>query len=143
MPNGGVKPSCFVCKWASKSISRQPFTMDKNPITKPIECIKNGFSVWLPSNHVCANLGDNHEESGLSTFVKSTRIDRKAVYAWLEFSYQTEEHPHTPQYRHELVKLASFQEFSAWTLEQKQNAYAQAKNKKEQELISQSKDNRA
>ena len=139
MPNGGIHPSCFVCKWAKKDESIPSHPIENNPLIVPIECLQHGFVVWLPSSHVCANLGDPYNGSGLSTFAESAKLESENVYAWLEFGYRTKEHPHIPQYHHELVKLASFQDFSVWTLEQKQNAYYQARNQKEQELQRQAK----
>ena len=135
MPNGGLKPSCFVCKWANK---KSPNLKGYNPLIEPIECQQNGFVVWLPSSHVCSKLGDPHEGGGLSTFAESVGLKDESVYAWLEFGYRTKEHPHIPQYHHELVELASFQEFTIWTLEQKQYAFGKARANKEQELLRQS-----
>jgi hypothetical protein len=138
MPNGGIHPSCFVCKWAKKDEPKLVHPVKNNPLIEPIECQQHGFAVWLPSSHVCADLGDPYEESGLSTFAESAKLEKENVYAWLEFGYRSKEHPQIPQYHHELVQLASFQDFAAWTLEQKQHAYHQARNKKEQELLWQS-----
>lgn len=137
MPNGGVMPSCFVCKWANKKL---PPSEGSNPLLEPIECQQNGFEVWLPSSHVCSKLDDPYEGGGLSTFAASAGLKDGIVYGWLEIGYRTKEHPHIPQYHHELVELAPFREFSSWTLEQKQKAFGQTMNKKEQELLSQSND---
>jgi hypothetical protein len=139
MPNGGVQPSCFVCKWAIKNTSKSPQPSDNNPLIEPIECPQNGFAVWLPSSHVCTKLGDPYDGSGLSTFSEEAGLESGSIYAWLEFGYRTKEHPSMPQYHHELVKLASFHEFAGWTLEQKQSVYSQARTKKEQELLRQPK----
>ena len=136
MPNGGMKPSCFVCKWAKKDMSK---SVTKNPFLEPIECQKHDCWVWSPTVHVCANLGDTYGGSGLSTFAENAELKTGAIYAWIEFSYQSKEHPNIPQYHHELIKLASFQEFAAWTLEQKKNAYHRQSAQKEQELLAQSK----
>jgi hypothetical protein len=138
MPNGGIHPSCFVCKWAKKNES-PIHPVENNPLIEPIECQQHGFAVWLPSSHVCADLGDPYEESGLSTFAESANLKEGKVYAWLEFGYRTKEYPQIPQYHHELVELASFQDFSIWTLEQKQTAYYQARNQKEQDLLRQAR----
>jgi hypothetical protein len=139
MPNGGVQPSCFVCKWAKKDTSKPIHPENNNPLIQPIDCQQHDFAVWLPSSHVCANLGDPYDGSGLSTFAENAKLEIEYIYAWVEFSYRTQEHPQIPQYHHELVKLASFQEFSDWTLEQKESAYHQARKEKEQELLRQSK----
>ena len=128
MPNGGVQPSCFVCKWAKKDTSKPFHHTDNNPLIEPIECQQHGFAVWLPSSHVCADLGDPYDGSGLSTFAEKAGLESKYVYAWLEFGSQIS------LYHHELVKLASFLEFSNWTLEQKQGNYAQARDKREHKL---------
>src|SRR5450432_337581 len=118
MPNGGIVPSCFVCKWAKKDTSRPIHPTDNNPLTEPIECQQHRFTVWLPADHVCANLGDPYDRSGLSTFAERAGLESGSVYAWLVFG-PTPEHPHISLYHHECVKLASFQEFSSWTVEQR------------------------
>ena len=143
MPNGGIQPSCFVCKWAKKNTSKPIHPVDNNPLIEPVECQQHGFTVWLPSSHVCADLQESADESGLSTFAEQAGVEPGSVYVWLEFGYHTPEHPQIPQYHHELVKLAVFQQFSRWTLEQKQRAFAQAREKKEQELFHRSKGNEA
>src|SRR5690349_8681458 len=117
MPNGGVHPSCFVCKWAKKDTSKPLHPENNNPLIEPIDCQQHGFAVWLPSSHVCANLGDPHDGSGLSTFAENAKLENGNIYAWLEIGYRTKEHPQIPQYHHELVKLVSFKEFLDWTLE--------------------------
>ena len=122
MPNGGMKPSCFVCKWAKKDISKFTEPAAKNPLVDLIECQQHNFVVWSPASHVCANLGDPYDGSGLSTFAENAELETGSVYAWIEFGYRSKEYPNIPQYHHELIKLASFQEFSAWTLEQKKDA---------------------
>ena len=139
MPNGGISPSCFVCTWAKRESPNPDHPVHFNPLIEPIECQQHGFTVWLPSSHVCANLGDPYHESGLSSFAEKAGLEGGTVYAWLVFGYRTQEHPQIPQYHHELVKLASFQEFTGWTLEQKQSAYDQARTEKEQELLRQSR----
>ena len=108
MPNGSVLPSCFVCKWAKK-YKKEPNLID---------CQQYGFSVWLPLSHVCTNLGDPYEGSGLCTFAEDVGLEGDKMYAWFDFSYRTSEAPSIPQYRHELVPLTSFQEFSNWTIEE-------------------------
>ncbi len=139
MPNGGVLASCFVCKYAKKDMSRPTHPVTNNPLMEPIDCQRNGFLVWLPSMHVCAGLGDSAEGGGLSKFAENAKLESGSVYAWLEFGYRTKAAPHLPQYHHELVKVASFQDYAAWTLEQKESAYARARNQKELERLRQSK----
>src|SRR5262245_43337837 len=134
MPNGGVQPSCFVCKWAKRDRSKPIHPEHNNPLIEPIECEKHGFAVWLPSAHVCADLGDPYDGSGLSTFAETAQLANGFVYAWLEVSLRGKEAPEIPQYRLELVKLAKFQDFSSLTLEQKESAYQEAGRKSEQEL---------
>ncbi|NUM43270.1 MAG: hypothetical protein HUU38_01075 [Anaerolineales bacterium] len=134
MPNGGMMPSCFLCKWAKKDTPKPIDPKEKNPLIEPIQCQQHGIAIWLPSSHVCANLGDPYDGSGLSTFAEEVGLESKYIYAWLEFSYRTQEHPQIPQYHHEFVQLAPFEVFSHWTLEEKMNAYNQARKKKEKEL---------
>jgi hypothetical protein len=81
MPNGGIKPSCFVCKWARKDLSEQTHTKDSNPLIGPIEFQLHGFTVWLPADHFCANLGDPKDNSGISRFVEQAGIEAGSVYA--------------------------------------------------------------
>jgi len=58
----------------------------------------------------------------------------------LQFSYVIPEYPTTPRYHHECVRLVSFEEFSAWTLAEKQQAYAQNANKKSENFCSKAVD---
>jgi hypothetical protein len=87
MPNCGIHPSCFVCKWAKKDESKPIDRVGNNPLIEPIECQRHDFTVWLPSSHVCADLGDPYDGSGLSTFAESAKLENGKVYAWLEFGY--------------------------------------------------------
>ena len=135
MPNGGMLPCCFVCRWSKKDTSRPVHPQDNNPLIEPIECLQHEFAVWLPASHVCANLGDPYDGSGLSTFAERAGLESGHLYAWLEFGYRTHEHPHIPQYHHECIRLASFKEYSSWSVEEKKNAYAQARDQKERELF--------
>ena len=86
MPNGGVHPSCFVCKWAKR---KESDSEDFNPLIEPLECQQHRFTVWLPSSHVCSSHGDPYDGSGLSTFAESAGLKNEVVYAWLEFGYPT------------------------------------------------------
>ena len=126
MPNGGIQPSCIVCKWANRVQSAPPYDH--------VECRKHHFSVWLPQSHVCQDLDDPYDGSGLSTFADGEGLENNFIYAWLEFQYRTEDVPKIPQYRHELVKLASFQQFSEWITEEKESAFHKARKRKAQEL---------
>jgi hypothetical protein len=138
MPNGGVMPSCFICKWAKKDDSKPIHPVENNPLKDPIECQQHGFKVWLPSSHVCANLGYPYDESGLSTFAKDVGLESNIIYAWFQFQYRTQESPTIPQHHHELIKLAGFQEFSKWTIEDKEKVFRHRRNKKQQELTNSS-----
>lgn len=130
MPNGGVLPSCFVCKWAKEKTSERKLDL--------IECQKHGFAVWLPMSHVCINLGDPYDGSGLSTFAEDAELKSNIVYVWLQFQYRTQDAPTIPQYHHELVELTTFQEFSKWTIEEKEESFRLARKMKEQELTNSS-----
>ena len=127
MPNGGILPSCFVCKWAKRNESGEPFD--------PIECQQHGFVVWSPSSHVCRNLSGSNDERGLSQFVEKEKLESENMYAWFQFSYSVSESPTLPLYHHELVKLASFQEFSGWTLEEKTKIFRQKQDERKNELL--------
>jgi hypothetical protein len=132
-----MSPCCFVCKWSKKNTTRPIDPKNNNPLIEPLECLQQGFAVWLPSAHVCANLGDPSAESGsrLSAFVEQAGLESGSLYAWLQFSYAAPEAPTSLLYHHECVRLASFEEFSAWTLLEKQQAYAQKRKQREQELL--------
>jgi hypothetical protein len=139
MPNGGLLPSCFVCKWAKRDPSIV-IDAEHNPLIEPVECLQHGFAVWLPAHHVCANLGDSYSGSGLATFAEGAGLEIGSIYAWLEVVYRTPEIPDIPQYHQTFVKLASLPEFSGWSLDEKQSAYARAATENRRELTRGSED---
>src|SRR5258708_29700376 len=101
-------PCCFTCKWSKRDVTRAPDPIENNPLIEPIECQQHTFGVWLPSQHVCADLGDpcDDPDSGLSTFARQAHLESGYVYAWFQHSYRTKEHPHIPQYAPDYVKFA-------------------------------------
>lgn len=103
MPNGGILPSCFVCKWAERN--------ESGNLIDPIECQRHGFVVWLANVHVCSDLTGENEEPGLNSFVEEENLESEFMYAWFQFSHRAQQSPTLPLYHHELVKFASFQEF--------------------------------
>jgi hypothetical protein len=54
-----------------KDTSKFTKPVAKNPLVDPIECQQHDFWVWSPASHVCANLGDPYDGSGLSTFAEN------------------------------------------------------------------------
>jgi hypothetical protein len=135
MSTGGMLPCCFVCKWAKKDLQESIPPKDKNPLIEPIACQRHSFFVWLPSSHVCADLGDPYDNSGLSKFAEREQLENGSIYAWLTFSYRTKKHPNLPQYHSECIKLAPFSQYSNWTLDQKKEFYTQTRNSREKELM--------
>jgi hypothetical protein len=127
MPIGGILPSCFVCKWAKPHESGEPFN--------PIECQKYALVVSSPSVYVCSDLTGTNEETGLKSFVKEENLESEIMYAWFQFSYRVPESPTLPLYHHELVKLASFQEFSRWSPENQVKIFRQRQEERKNELL--------
>lgn len=85
MPNGGIKPSCKVCKWAIK---------DENPTIDPIKCAKHSFIVSMPLTHVCQSLDG---DGGLASFAEVRKLQAETMYAWLKFPYIDPKHPNLPK----------------------------------------------
>ena len=114
MPNGGIHPSCFVCKWASKD-SPEGGTLES------IVCQYHGFVVWQPASHFCAQLSGKQGE--FAQFVQAQHIDTEQMYAWIDLQYRTTEHPQIPQYHHEIVPLTDLSTYKVWNDEEKQVRY--------------------
>ncbi len=127
MPNGGVLPSCLVCKWAKRNESGDPID--------PIECQQHGFVVWLANVHVCSNLTGSNDEPGLESFVQKENLGSEFMYAWFQFSYRMPESPTLPLYHHELINLASLQEFSKWSLDDQAKMFRKRQEERKNELL--------
>ena len=125
MQNGGLMPSCFVCKW------KKELTGGEDPLLKQIHCEKNGFDVLLPTFHFCSSI-DGY--TGLRDFSAREKIEPDTVYVWAEVSYRTSLYPTLPQYYHEYAKLAPFSEYTKWTDDQKRQAFQSIHNTVQKKL---------
>jgi hypothetical protein len=125
MPNGGMLPCCFICKWAIRD--------EQNlSLINPVACQKHGFAVWMPTRHFCAKLTDT--SGAVHSFVKTRSIDSSDVYAWIELQYRTAEYPDLPQYYHEFLPIASLETYTAWSEAEKQAAYRRLYEVKQKEF---------
>jgi hypothetical protein len=145
MPNGGVMPSCAVCKFgerlSSEEFSNQPTNRlkifmktlyrvivksrllphdvgENQKVSITTTCNFHNFTVWGPLNHFCAHL-QGSDENGLSRFVKENHLESGLIYAWFEFPYRDPEYPDIPQYHHELRSLVEVKEYEQLSLDAK------------------------
>jgi len=125
MPNGGMLPCCFICKWAKRD-------EENLRVVNPIGCQKHGFAVWLPGRHFCAKLTDNSGD--IHSFVETRRIVDSDVYAWIELQYRTAEYPDLPQHYHEFLPLASLETYTTWSEAEKKAAYGRLYEAKQKEF---------
>jgi hypothetical protein len=115
MPNGGIGPSCFICKFA------QPDAHAANPLRDPLFCQHHGMQVWLPLMHVCGCLITKYNTK--PPLIEQEQMDEQAVYARIEVQYRTAAYPTLPQYHHEYHFLTAVSTYRTWTETEQQAQY--------------------
>jgi hypothetical protein len=103
MPNGGMLPSCIVCKWSER---------EELP-HRDVYCRKHSMTVYGSFHTFCPDLSKD-STPGLALFIQENEIAGSDLYAWIQIGYRSEEYPDLPQYYHEYKLLASLTTYASW-----------------------------
>jgi hypothetical protein len=104
MPNGGMLPSCLLCKWAER----------KNDLQTGVYCQHHSMMVYSAPTTFCPDLS-NDSTPRISDFIQQDGIKGNDVFVWVEIQYRHPEHPSLPQYYHEYVLLAPVSTYMSWS----------------------------
>src|SRR6476619_1403582 len=97
MPNGGPKPSCRLCQWATRTNPEKSLS--------PIYCRRHQLKVRLSALTLCPDLS-NDEIPGFNGVVAKLPVEPDMIYQWLEFPYRDSRNPTLPMYYTELAAVA-------------------------------------
>jgi hypothetical protein len=111
MPNGGMKPCCWICRWGTLQDIQE----------SSVICEQHHLTIYLPLATFCSELvmqsgGQSHYFAG-----REFSPEPGSMYEWLEVAYEDSRYPGIPQYFKEPVELAALGEFATW------NKYQQIK----------------
>jgi hypothetical protein len=112
MPNGGMRPCCFICDFAEHDEPRR--------LINPLQCRRHGVQIWFPYKHFCGHLTTYGKAPRI---IKQEQIQVDTIYAEIEVQYQTPAYPTLPQYYHDYRALAAVEVYQQWSLEEKQTHY--------------------
>ena len=125
MPNGGMMPCCWVCRWGISQSIQEPSVI----------CERHHLTTYLPLATFCSELALQSDDSQRRYF-SGKEFDPKPgiMYEWLQIAYTDVKHPGIPQYYHEPADIAPVREYSTWS-KQQQVTTSQARHEhKRQEL---------
>jgi hypothetical protein len=106
MPNGGMLPSCFTCKWTEKS-------KDFGEAIQHCYCTLHSLRIIGSPFVFCPDLSTHNDAMQPGKFIVQEGITGDNLYIWLETSFETNE----PAYIYgTLVPITTY---SKWSDEQK------------------------
>src|SRR5579859_1365730 len=136
MPNGGLLPSCWVCRWAYRGeTDRQTIPSHLHRAAQgetdlcPIQCRLHQLVVYDSMSAFCADLSEN-QSPGLAEFIKKQQFTPQMMYRWLGM------------YDPEPVAVTTLEEYATWSPE-RQRKNLQMLNRQKPEARDQDNPERA